>query len=217
MSFDSYTEAGAADGPGADTAAAAERFKRVAGPAYRPEAQAGEPRRFDRLPLTKLVGYLIDRHHVYARRQVAGIGALLAELSAGGESVRPELARVRRLFRALRQELLCHMEREEVSVFPHVIRAETAEGRDEEPWAAGSDPFLASVRMLMHEHDELCAMLDEIRAATDDYTPPRDACESHATLYKALRDLELDLLQHIHLEDNVLFPRALGSAGRGRG
>lgn len=69
--------------------------------------------------------------------------------------------------------------------------------------------------MLMREHDELCAMLDEIRAATNDYTPPRGACESHGALYRALRDLEFDLLQHIHLEDNVLFPRALGMERRG--
>lgn len=66
----------------------------------------------------------------------------------------------------------------------------------------------------MHEHDGLCAMLDGLRAATNDYTPPRGACANYRTLCRALRDLELDLLHLIYLEDRVLFPRARDGASR---
>jgi regulator of cell morphogenesis and NO signaling len=189
--------------------AATEEVFRLPEDARRDEKQVAEPCRFDQIPLTKLIAYLIDKHHVYARRQVAGISALLAELSEAHEKIRPELTRVRGLFKVLRQELLFHMEKEEVSLFPHIIRTEMAAGGDE-PQA---NPYFGSmrdpVRMLMHEHDQLCAMLDEIRAATNDYTPPLDAGASYRTLCRALRDLEFDFLQLIHLQDNILFPRAL--------
>lgn len=180
------------------------------------EAGAAEPRSSDHVPVTKLIGYVIDRHHVYARRQAALIQALLTEPTEAQEKSHPELARVRDLFKVLRQELLFHMDKEEVSVFPSVIRAEAAAFPDDprpvaDPGAVGDD-----VSMLQHEHDDLCGLLDQIRAATNDYTPSGDACESLRTLYRALRELEEDLLQHICFEDNVLFPRALRAERRGR-
>ena len=88
-------------------------------------------------------------------------------------------------------------------------------GRDAE-----TPPYFGSMRdpvqMLMHEHDQLCAMLDDIRVATADYTPPAGACANYRTLCQARRELEMDLLQLIHLEDHVLFPRALRLERRGR-
>jgi len=188
---------------------AAEETLRLLGEARRREEQTAEPCRLDLVPLTKLIGYLIDKHHVYARRQVAAVAALLAELSDAREEGRPELARVRGLFKCLRQELLFHMEKEEVSLFPHIIRTETAATGGEPQAAPDFGPMRDPVRMLMREHDELCAMLDRIRAATNDYTPPRDGPAGYRVLCQALRDLEFDLLQLIHLEDNILFPRAL--------
>jgi regulator of cell morphogenesis and NO signaling len=184
--------------------------------ASRLEARVGELRGPESASLTKLIGYLIDKHHVYARRQAAAIVVLLAKLSAAHEQSHPELARVRSLFVLLRQELLFHMEKEEVSLFPRIIQAEAAATREEPPEATHTPPVRDPIRMLMHEHDGLCSMLDEIRAATNDYTPPAAACANYRTLCRALRDLELDLLHLIYLEDRVLFPRALGMEhGRG--
>ena len=218
MTFDSQVAAGSgvANDACAGMEPATEEIVRSLNQASQCEAQVGELRGFDSTSLTKLIGYLIDKHHVYARRQMAGIGALLAKLSAAHEQSYPELAHVRGLFKVLRQELLLHMEKEEVSLFPRIIRTETAARRDEPQAAPYSGSMRDPIRMLMHEHDGLCAMLDEIRAATNDYTPPPGACESYRTLHQSLRDLELDLLQLIYLEDSMLFPRALGMEGRGR-
>src|SRR5215207_1541759 len=99
--------------------------------ASRLEARVGELRGPDSASLTKFIGYLIDKHHVYARRQAAAIVALLAQLSAAHEQGQPELARVLDLFEALRRELLFHMEKEEVSLFPRIIQTEAAATRDE--------------------------------------------------------------------------------------
>ncbi|HEX6622623.1 MAG TPA: hemerythrin domain-containing protein [Pyrinomonadaceae bacterium] len=177
--------------------------------ASRLEARVGALRGPDSASLTKFIGYLIDKHHVYARRQAAAIAALLARLSAAHEQCRPELARVRSLFEVLRRELLFHMEKEEVSLFPRIIQTEAAATRGEPREAAHTRSARDPIRMSMDEHDGLCAMLDEIRAATNDYAPPRGACADYRTLCRALRDLELDLLHLIYLEDRVLFPRAL--------
>lgn len=178
-------------------------------------AQTAGPCRLDLISLTKLIGYVIDKHHVYARRQVARIDTLLAELSGAHETSNPELSRVRSLFKVLRQELLFHMAKEEVSIFPRIIRTEAASRPDDTQAPPDPGAMRDAVRMLLHDHDKLCELLDEMRAATNDYTPPRGGGEGFDILYRELRELETDMLEHIHLEDNLLFPRALQTERRG--
>ena len=205
-----------AAGARSDLGTAGDQVVRLLKDARRREAQSAEPCRLGTMPLTKLIGYVIDKHHVYARRQVAAVRTLLAGLSEAQEESYPELSRVRNLFKNLRQELLFHMEKEEVSIFPRIIRAETEVSPDYPQASSEQDPMRDAVGMLLHEHDELCGVLDELRAATNDYTPPSGGSENHRTLYMALRELEADLLEHIHLEDRLLFPRALGMQRHGR-
>src|SRR5918993_4735038 len=144
MTFDGQITAGAGT-PGeyrAGVGRAPEEIERLLDEGRRRrEAQIIEPCRLDLLPLTRLIGYLIDKHHVYARRQVAAVAALLARLSAGHEKSPPELARVRGLFKVLRQELLFHMEKEEVSLFPQIIRTETNLCWPEPPAAPNFGPM----------------------------------------------------------------------------
>ncbi|MFL6257794.1 MAG: hemerythrin domain-containing protein [Pyrinomonadaceae bacterium] len=211
-----YSESAARADACAGMGTAEEQVARLLEAARRREAQIAEPCRLDTVPLTKLIGYVIDKHHVYARRQVAVIRALLASLSEAQAESDTGLSRVRDLFRNLRQELLFHMEKEEVSIFPRIIRAETEVGPRERQAPPEQDPMWDAVGMLLHEHDELCGLLDEMRAATNDYTPPSGGSEHHRALYQALRELEADLLEHIHLEDSRLFPRALGRQSHGR-
>jgi regulator of cell morphogenesis and NO signaling len=194
-----------------------EKVARMLEESRRCAARVAEPRDPGAVPLTRLIGYVIDRHHVYARRQVAAVGVLLAEFNGAHENSHPGLARVRGIFENLRQELLFHMEKEEVSIFPRIIRAEAAAGHDDAQTPPSPSPVRDALRMLLREHDELCALLDEMRAATNDYSPPDACCESYGTLYRALSDLEMDLLQHVHLEDRLLFPRVLVTESRGRG
>jgi regulator of cell morphogenesis and NO signaling len=175
----------------------------------REQEQIAEPCRFDFVPLTKLIGYLIDKHHVYARRQMENIGALVAALTEAHGADHPTMARVRDLFKALRQELLFHLEKEEVLLFPDIIRTEVAARSREPQLAPYFGPMRDPIRMLMREHDEICATFDSLREATNDYTPHDDACANYRTLCRSLRALELDQLQLICLKDNILFPRAL--------
>ena len=107
------------------------------------------------------------------------------------------------------QELTTHMMKEEMVLFPYIVRMEESVIQKEPvlppPFGSVQNP----VSMMMHEHDSAGDALRAMRQASAGYTPPGDACISYQTLYKALADFEADLHQHIHLENNILFPRAI--------
>jgi regulator of cell morphogenesis and NO signaling len=109
----------------------------------------------------------------------------------------------------LAQELGCHLLKEERILFPYIAGAERqlAQGGKAPDSCFGS--VQNPIRMMMFEHDNAGQVLRELRQLTHNYTAPQDACISYQTLYQALAGFEADLHQHIHLENNILFPRAL--------
>ena len=121
----------------------------------------------------------------------------------------PEVVSARTLFHRLCDDLKPHMYKEEAVLFPHIKALEQAVNRKTAmpfaPFGTVNNP----VRMMMSEHDTAGDILRELRAATTDYAVPDDACMSYRALYEALEGFERDLHQHIHLENNVLFPRAV--------
>lgn len=121
----------------------------------------------------------------------------------------PELLQINVLFRELGADLETHMTKEERVLFPYVIRMEAAAHQlvplFRPPFGTVANP----VRMMMLEHDRAGELLKKIRKLSADYNAPADACLSYQTLYAALEALERDLHQHIHLENNILFPRAV--------
>ncbi len=159
--------------------------------------------------LTALAAHIVETHHVFTREEFVRLERLLDKVCSRHGGNHPELARLRELFLGLKQDLLPHMLKEEQVLFPYITRLEEAvsAGRDVQP------PFFVTVRnpvrMMMMEHDTAGDLLREMRQVTGNYSPPPDACISYQTLYQALRELEADLHQHIHLENNILFPRAV--------
>jgi regulator of cell morphogenesis and NO signaling len=160
-------------------------------------------------PLSDLIRHILDTHHVYTREESARIQALLEKVCGKHGENHPELREVRALFLKLDADLQPHMFKEEQILFPYILRLEAAS-------AAGSPPPFAPfgtvnnpVRMMMFEHDTAGDLLREIRAAARDFQAPDDACMSFRALYRALEDFEQDLHRHIHLENNLLFPRAV--------
>lgn len=129
-------------------------------------------------------------------------------IAAHGEN-HPELRGVGLLFERLCADLNPHMFKEERVLFPYILdlaRASVNNGQVPfAPFGTVNNP----VRMMMREHDSAGEILRELRAVTSDYTTPADGCISYRTLYEALAALEKDLHQHIHLENNILFPRAI--------
>jgi regulator of cell morphogenesis and NO signaling len=152
------------------------------------------------VPLDALLDHIERTHHAFTRAEIARLQPLLKKvLEAHGDRHR-ELADVAETFLALTHEVEPHMMKEEAILFP-AIRA--ADG-------GGSTDFVEPpIRVMMLEHEEVTRILHELREKTKGFTAPDDACGSYRALFEGLEALEKDLIAHIQIEDESLFPRAL--------
>jgi regulator of cell morphogenesis and NO signaling len=160
-------------------------------------------------PLSNLVAHIKDTHHKYTREEIARLGALLEKVCAVHGKNHPELVEIQTTFSGLSQELTMHMMKEEMMLFPYIVRMEEAVIQKEPVLPAPFGTVQNPVAMMEHEHDSAGNALREIRKASNNFLAPAAACVSYQTLYKALEAFEADLHQHIHLENNILFPRAI--------
>jgi regulator of cell morphogenesis and NO signaling len=160
-------------------------------------------------PLADLISHIKGTHHKYTRQEVARLGPLFDKVCSVHGSNHPELFELRETFHGLAGELTTHLMKEEMVLFPYIERMEESvlqkEGILPPPFGTVQNP----VAMMEHEHDSAGSALRALRASSKGYTAPADACVTYQTLYKTLSELEADLHQHIHLENNILFPRAI--------
>lgn len=160
-------------------------------------------------PLGDLTRYIREKHHRYVREAIGRIKTLLEKVKAKHGGNHPEIAEVQRLFTEVGQEMIMHMQKEEQILFPYIdaLERSTSGNGSLEP------PFFQTVKnpihAMMKEHDSAGDLVKQIRKASGDYTPPTEACTSYKALYQDLREFEADLHQHVHLENNILFPRAV--------
>lgn len=151
-------------------------------------------------PLSELTQFIIQRYHHDLRRRLPDL-VLLAEKV---EQVHHDHTHcphgLHSLLKELHEEMLMHMMKEENVLFPLIDS-----GR--------GNMALMPVKVMTAEHDAHGKQLNEIHRLTSDFNPPVDACRSWQTLYKGLEELEVELMEHIHLENNILFPRALTQSG----
>ena len=159
--------------------------------------------------LSELVAHISGTHHVYVRTQIPAITALLDKVVEKHGPNHPELAGVRESFTALAQELTMHLMKEEQILFPYIVRSEAKVPAAPSCFGSVENP----IRMMRHEHDNAGEVLRGMRQMTSGYRVPEDACTSYQRLYRLLEEFEADLHQHIHLENNILFPRALEAEG----
>src|SRR5215471_18155089 len=166
------------------------------------------------LPLSELIEHIVQTHHQYTREAIARIVPLAAKVAGKHGQSHPELLDVRDTFSVLAQELTMHLMKEEMVLFPYVVRMEESvlEGSPILPGPFGT--VRNPVGMMEEEHDSAGAALRRLRALTNDYQCPPDACVSYHALYEALEALEADLHQHIHKENNILHPRAVAMEQR---
>ena len=164
---------------------------------------------FQKLPIPELMAHILDTHHVFTRQEMARLESLSKKvISAHGEN-HPELYKVGALFDALCVDLKPHMFKEEQILFPYIVALAQADAQNQPapfgPFGTVNNP----IRMMMMEHDTAGEILRDLRTTTSDYSTPADGCISYRTFYEALEAFEKDLHQHIHLENNILFPRAI--------
>jgi regulator of cell morphogenesis and NO signaling len=154
--------------------------------------------------LDVLVDHIVGKHHAYIKSEVPRLQALISKVVGVHGRNHPELHQVQAAFTELGNELAAHLIKEEQILFPYIKHMVSG---DKCPSCFGT--VQNPIRMMMVEHDNAGGKLREIRRATSDYTLPQDACFSYGTLFNALLEFEADLHQHIHLENNILFPRAI--------
>ena len=159
--------------------------------------------------LMNLMTHIVEKHHAYCREELARLEQLLSSIARKHGDRHPELRRVQSLFAKMGNDLKLHLLKEEQTLFPMIARLEEARSRQA---ASPKFPFgtIANpIRMMVLEHDTGTSELAEIRKLSSDYTVPADADEEYRDLFRGLRDFDEDMKQHVCLENEQLFPRAI--------
>jgi regulator of cell morphogenesis and NO signaling len=170
---------------------------------------------FQKTGLVELIAHILAWHHKHVKQEIPRIKQLAFKVVAVHCANHPELAAVQRSFKDLADELLGHMMQEESVLFPYIEKLEEAVISDKPAPRAAFGSISNPIRMMELEHESAGRTLENIRTLTSAYTPPENACLSYTTLYSALEEFEVDLHEHVHLENNILFPRAVALEGRG--
>jgi regulator of cell morphogenesis and NO signaling len=159
-------------------------------------------------PLVDLVRRIVDGYHAGLRQELPRLSQMAAKVVDAHGARHAELAPLAAALSALRQELEGHMMKEERVLFPYIERLEGLATAGQPLDASPFGSIEAPIGMMEHEHDTAGQLLARMRELTQGYTPPADACNTFRGLYFGLGELERELHEHIHLENNVLFPRA---------
>jgi regulator of cell morphogenesis and NO signaling len=161
------------------------------------------------MSLEKLVQYIVRRHHRLVRQELPRLAALAHKIATKHGEHAPVLIAIDRLMDELQGEMIAHLEKEENVLFPFVVHLDQNLGLARPTASACFRRVSQPVRMMMNEHEAALQILDKLRGLTNGFTPPEWACATHVSFHAGLRAFEKDLKQHIHLEDDVLFPRAI--------
>jgi regulator of cell morphogenesis and NO signaling len=168
-----------------------------------------DERDWNSTPLADLIAHIRNTHHQFTRTEIVRLNFLFGKVVAARGTNHPELADMQSVFAALAQEFSMHLMKEEMMLFPYIERMEEAILEHAPILPAPFGTVQNPVSMMMHEHDGAGEALREMRRAGKGYAAPEDACATYRALYAALAEFEADLHQHIHLENNILFPRAI--------
>lgn len=176
------------------------------------EGDSGDEVDPDTMGMSELVDHIVERHHGYLREQLPELIRLTSKIArVHGGSYAP-LLELDQCMKDLSEELTLHMHKEEVVLFPYIKAMDShvqLGGEHAQAPAPGFGTVQNPVRMMMIEHDQAGDVLKEMRRLTDNYILPEGACMTWWQTYNQLKELEKDLMLHIHLENNILFPAAI--------
>lgn len=159
--------------------------------------------------LGAICDHIVRTHHAYIRSELPRLHSLAEKVVARHGDDRPELPQIQQLIDAVGNDLISHLAKEEMMLFPYITNLERNFS------ACGPNSFGCSgsvrnpIRVMMAEHDVAGEILAQIRKLSSDYKLPEGACPTYRTFYLSLEEFEKDLHQHVHLENNILFPRAI--------
>jgi regulator of cell morphogenesis and NO signaling len=156
-----------------------------------------------------LADYIVNTHHSYVKKTLPDIKAYAEKVMKVHGNRHPELLRIHQLVEDVNTELMEHMGKEERILFPYIKELEAAKNNARPLHVIHFGTVQNPINMMEMEHEMVGKNLEEIRKLSDNYLLPDDACASYSLLYRMLDEFEEDLHLHIHLENNILFPKAL--------
>lgn len=176
------------------------------------KAATGEPaaeRDFTKATVTELMRHIVATHHVYVREELPRLLPMAEKAAAKHGPNHPELRLVLAQLQELGGELLMHLRKEEQILFPYIEALEESQSRGGDAPRACFASVESPIGAMLNEHEAAGALLERMREETKGFTPPKDSCPTLVGLMHGIEAFERDLHQHIHLENNLLFPRAI--------
>ena len=174
-----------------------------------PQAPEVEAENWAGKTLEQLSSHIVATHHAYVKRELPRLALLAQKVVNRHGSTKTELPVIEATLAQLDEELTQHLAKEEAILFPYVASLEKAlkngSGKPHSCFGTVSNP----IAMMTQEHEAAGTLLAEIRRLSQNFTTPADACPTFHAFYDGLKEFEQDLHQHIHLENNILFPRAI--------
>ncbi|HEY0355464.1 MAG TPA: iron-sulfur cluster repair di-iron protein, partial [Flavisolibacter sp.] len=167
------------------------------------------PLNYNEWNLDFLADYIVNTHHGYVRKTLPEIRAFAAKVATVHGNHHPELVSIRQLVEEIYEEMSGHMLKEENVLFPFIKQLVNAKNNGQPKPTAGFGTVENPIHMMEHEHEAVGRNLEKIRSLSRNYTLPADACASYNLFFKMMEEFEADLFTHIHLENNILFPKAL--------
>lgn len=171
------------------------------------DIETGKQMPFDCMTAGQLISYILINHHFYVNQSIPVILAHLEKVVAKHGDRYPFMIEVLRLFKLVSEEMLMHMHKEEIILFPRIKEMEAKQGSPQNQHP-GSDYLSGPIQVMEMEHEQAGELLYRIRELTDNYTVPADACTTFRVSLAGLKEFEEDLHKHVHLENNLLFPQA---------
>jgi regulator of cell morphogenesis and NO signaling len=162
----------------------------------------------DKWELDFLANYIVNIHHAYVKNTIPVLLAWSQKVASVHGETHPETIRIAQLFGAIADELVPHMIKEENVLFPYVSLMVQASRENKKLSPVSFGTVDNPIRMMENEHEAVGELYMEIEKLSNQFTPPADACNTFKALYATLKEFEDDLFLHIHLENNILFPKA---------
>ncbi len=164
---------------------------------------------FNTWELDLLIDYIEKKHHRYVEEKAPILLSFLLKLEQVHGAAHPELFEIKNLFKRTADELTQHMKKEEVILFPYIKQMVEAARNKTTLSAPGFGTVANPIAMMMEEHENEGNRFEKIVAISNNYTPPADGCNTYKVTFQMLQEFESDLHTHIHLENNILFPKAI--------
>lgn len=168
-----------------------------------------ENHNFDTWELDFMADYIYNQHHKYVEKQIPEIKTYLNKICSVHGASHPELFEIRELFSQGANELTKHMKKEELILFPLIKKLVNVSKGNSDVSIISNHTIQDPIAVMHHEHNNEGERFRQIAALSNNYTPPENACRSYQVAFSLLKDFEEDLHKHIHLENNILFKKAI--------